>query len=85
MHGCLPDRWLKDEEFLRIAQTIEAFAGGRVLRTGPGGLEYHEGESFGRFGAPTRSPAAIEAAAERTRGLRALHGGRIILAVDERD
>jgi hypothetical protein len=84
MHGCLPDRWLKDEDFLRLAQTIERFAGGRVLRTGPHGLEDH-GESYGRFGRPTKSPAAIEATAERTRSLRALHGGRIILAVDDRD
>ena len=84
MHGCLPDRWLKDDEFLRLAQEIERFAGGRVLRTSPEGLE-HGGESFASFGEPTKSAAAIEATAERTRSLRALHGGRIVLAHDTKD
>jgi Fe-S-cluster containining protein len=85
MHGCLPARWLKDDEFLRLAQQIEAFAGGRVLRTGPAGLAHVDGESFLRFGTPTKSAAAIEATAERTRSLRALHGGRITLAHDAKD
>jgi hypothetical protein len=34
---------------------------------------------------PRRSEAAIERDAERTRGLRALHGGRIISAVRSED
>jgi len=85
MHGCLPARWLKDDEFLRLAQQIEAFAGGRVLRTSPQGLGHVTGESFTRFGQPTKSPAAIEAHAERVRGLRALHGGHIVAAVDAKD
>jgi uncharacterized protein len=83
MHGCVPDRWLKDQEFLRLAQRIEALGrGAGVLRTGPQGLEHVEGESFLAMGQPTRSAERIEADAERTRGLRALHGGRIILATE---
>jgi uncharacterized protein len=80
--GCLPDRWLSDLEFVRIAQAVERLGGGRVLRTGADGLSHIPGESFCALRpAPGRTAAAIEADAERTRGLRALHGGRILSAV----
>jgi Fe-S-cluster containining protein len=87
MHGCVPDRWLQDVEFLRLAQRVERIAGGRVVRTGPQGLEHTPGESFASVGvgAPLRSAAAIERTAERTRTLRALHGGRVIVAIDAKD
>jgi len=84
-HGCLPDRWLADDEFLRLAQAVEALGGGRVLRTTDAGLEHVAGESFGRIGPVTRSPASIERQSERVRGLRALFGGRILAAVDRND
>jgi hypothetical protein len=85
MHGCVPDRWLGDVAFVRLAQRLERIAGGRVLRTHEGGLAHLEGESFASVGRPTRSPEAIAANAERTRALRALHGGHILCAVDETD
>jgi Fe-S-cluster containining protein len=85
MHGCLPDRWLKDLEFVRLAQAIEKIAGGRMLRTAPTGLVQVPGESYLGLRRPDRSEAAIERISERTRNLRALHGGHIIVAVDETD
>ncbi len=78
-HGCVPDRWLNDLEFVRLAQAIERIGGGRVLRTSRGGLEHREGETFARIVA-TRSESQIEAHSERVRSLRALFGGRIMLA-----
>jgi len=79
MHGCVPDRWLSESEFLRLAQAVERIGGGRLLRTALGGLVDH-GDSFVRIGPPTRPEAEVAANAERVRGLRALHGGRILLA-----
>jgi hypothetical protein len=81
MHGCVPDRWLTDLEFLRIAQAIERLGGGRILRTE--GLTYLKGESFCGVGPVTRAEVDIEADAERVRGLRALRGGRILVATRE--
>jgi Fe-S-cluster containining protein len=82
MHGCLPDRWLRDTDFVRLAQAIERIGGGRLLRTSPEGLIHIPGETFtGLAPAPGRSEADIDADSERTRGLRALHGGRIVAAV----
>jgi Fe-S-cluster containining protein len=82
-HGCRPDRWLGDIEFVRIAQAIERLGGGRLLRTGPDGLFHVPGETF-RVLVPQRPEADIEADADRVRSLRALHGGRIISARMER-
>lgn len=84
MHGCLPARWFSDLEFLHLAQAVERIGGGRVIRTTPTGLAHTPGEAYAAL-TVTRSPAQIDAAAERTRNLRALFGGRIILALDERD
>jgi hypothetical protein len=86
--GCVPDRWLSDHEFLAIAQAVERLGGGRVLRTDERGLGHIPGESFGRLiDTGRRLPAAVEAEAERVRGLRAIHGGRILVAMtdDERE
>ncbi len=81
--GCLPDRWLSDVDFLELAQAVERIGGGRMLVTSPGGLELHPAGGFLGIdaGASPRSDTEIEADAERTRSLRALHGGRIIAAV----
>ena len=87
-HGCIPERWLTDREFLEIAQAVERIGGGRIVHTTPDGLGHHAGESFARLGAglAARSDASIEAEAEIVRGLRAIHGGRILAAVpDEGD
>lgn len=82
MHGCVPDHWFPEEEFVRIATEIERLSGkGRILRTDERGLTHLEGDSFERFSAaPRRDSSQIEADAERTRSLRALHGGRIMWA-----
>jgi Fe-S-cluster containining protein len=77
-HGCVPDRWLSESEFLRLAQAVERI-GGRQLRTALNGLVNH-GDSFTRIGSPTRPETEILDNAERVRGLRAVHGGRILLA-----
>lgn len=87
--GCVPDRWLKDLDFLHLAHAIERIGGGRVLRTGPDGLSHEPGESYTRIeaeralGPPRFSPEQMERNSERTRGLRALHGGRILIAVED--
>lgn len=83
-HGCVPDRWLTEREFLQLAVAIEQLGGGRVVRTDPEGL-VTLGESFRALAARIRLSGqrpddAIAADAARTRGLRALHGGRVIYA-----
>jgi Fe-S-cluster containining protein len=80
MHGCTPERWLHETEFLELAREVERLAGGRVLRTTSEGLAHALGESFASVGAVTRSDAEVNAMAEHTRSLRALHGGRIVIA-----
>lgn len=85
MHGCIPDRWLSDVDLLAIAQAVER-VGGRLLVTEPAGVARHPAGGFLELGADAgaRRPVdVIEADAERTRGLRALHGGRIIAAVSK--
>jgi Fe-S-cluster containining protein len=84
MHGCVPDRWLAEPEFIRLAREVERLGGGRLLRTTVGGVSHAPGDSFANWGPPQRSDAAIAADADRTLGLRALFGGRIIMAVDHR-
>lgn len=84
MHGCVPERWITEPEFLALAQEIERL-GGPPFYTSPDGLVQIAGASFLSMGRPTRSVAAIEANAERTRSLRALHGGRIMGALHQDD
>lgn len=84
MHGCVPDRWLAETEFVRLAREVERLGGGRMLRTCVDGLVRVPGDGFAKWGPPQRSDAAIAADADRTLGLRALFGGRIIMAVDHR-
>jgi Fe-S-cluster containining protein len=88
MHGCVPAQWLDDRAFLRLAVAIERIGGGRVLRTTPAGLAHVPGESFtntaGRIAlAPRIDDEQLTRNADRTRNLRALHGGRIMLAKEE--
>jgi Fe-S-cluster containining protein len=83
-HGCMPDRWLGMAEYFRLAKAIERIGGGRVLRTGPNGLACTPGETYANIPV-IRSPDAIAATEARTRALRALHGGFIQIALDERD
>jgi hypothetical protein len=84
-HGCVPDRWLTDPEFLRLAQAVERIGGGRLLQTTPDGVVVREGDSYARMGAPTKPAGQIEAHSERVRSLRALHGGYILLVEPERE
>ena len=77
--GCLPERWLSAIEFVDIAQAIERL-GGSIVRTSPDGLTRTPDDTFLDL-RPQRDTAAIEADAERTRSLRALHGGRILAVV----
>lgn len=71
--GCMPDRWLDEREFIHLAQAIERVAGALVI-TGPEGLT-RAPHDFAAFGTQLRDTSAD---AERTRNLRALHGGRIM-------
>lgn len=76
--GCVPDAWLRETEFAAIAREVEALGGGRVLQTTAHGL-VDTGQHFSALH-PQRPEADIDADAERTRSLRALHGGRIVFA-----
>jgi Fe-S-cluster containining protein len=80
MHGCVPDRWLTEVELVAVAQAIER-VGGLLVQTDVDGLTRSPVDTW--FGlAPQRSLDAIAVDAERTRSLRALHGGRIVAVVD---
>ena len=82
-HGCVPERWISDSEFVALAIAVEKIGGGRVLRTGPEGLGHVPGERFATLlGARLRPEAVINAEAERVRGLRALFGGLILSAIE---
>jgi Fe-S-cluster containining protein len=80
-HGCVPERWLTDHEFVALAVDVEAVAGPFFLATPEGVESLHD--SFARLQAtmnlPTaRPPEEVEYYAEQTLGLRAIHGGRIL-------
>lgn len=81
--GCVPSEWLDELKFLRLAQAIERL-GGQLVRTSPEGLTHAANDSYLRIPV-TRTPEQIQRSAERTRSLRALHGGRVLVAIDERD
>jgi Fe-S-cluster containining protein len=76
MHGCIPDRWLSDYEFLDIAQAIERLAGPLVETTATGQLQMSDQKSLLLID-PTVPPDMADHYADVTRNLRALHGGRI--------
>lgn len=87
MHGCVPAQWLDDRAFLDLAVAVERVGGGRVLRTTIEGLVHAPGESFGKLAAavaiaPRVDDTTIAVEAERVLHLRALHGGRILVAKD---
>lgn len=79
-YGCTPDRWLEDLEFVALAQEVERLAG-RLLRMTESGLVHVDGDSFLRM-VPRRDAAAIERDSQRTRDMRALHGGRVLAVID---
>lgn len=86
--GCVPERWLTEIEFLNIAVEVERLGGGRVLRTAVEGVAHVPGESFATIAAhiamaPKLDPAQVARDADRTLHLRALHGGRIMVAKEE--
>lgn len=87
-HGCVPDRWLTEKQFLELAVAIERVGGGRVIRTTDDGLAAQPGESFRAIATRValvghRPIDEMEANAARTRALRALHGGRVLAAVKD--
>jgi uncharacterized protein len=75
-HGCVPDRWMTDQEFVALAREVETVGGAHVM-TSPDGLVPYEG-SFHEIDTSRTPPDVIERFAEMTLGLRALHGGRVI-------
>lgn len=82
MHGCVPERWLPETEFLEIAQAIERL-GRPLLVTGVEGPMRHDKSFLNMTDArqiTDDEQRHLDAHAERVRGLRALHGGRILLA-----
>jgi Fe-S-cluster containining protein len=78
MHGCVPDRWLTDEEFVALAKEVERIGGALAISTPDGPLE--TGQSFLdlRIDPDDMPPELTDRLAELTRGLRALYHGRIV-------
>lgn len=80
LHGCLPDRWLSDHEFVTIGTAIEAL-GGPMYQSG---IEEKEAgpvrreHAFRDLDLTRLDPATADQFAEMTRTLRAIHGGRIV-------
>lgn len=78
-HGCTPDRWLTDREFLEIAKAIERLAGAMGYSHEGGFAELPPTDRFSNMPAPPpEDERAIEHFAERTRNLRALFGGLVV-------
>lgn len=75
-HGCVPDRWLTDHEFLAVAQAVERI-GGPIVLSALHALD-SKGDSFFDVDGRAASPEFAEYYAEITRSQRALHGGRIV-------
>jgi hypothetical protein len=75
-HGCVPDRWLSDHEFVEIARAVEQIGGPNVI-TARDGLRRFAG-SFTDLDTTRMSPELADHYAELTRGLRAIHHGRVI-------
>lgn len=85
MHGCVPERWLKATEFVALAQQVEQLQQDcSVLVTMPDGLVVTS-QSFSRFGPTIYSEIEQARNEDRVRSLRALHGGRILVAVEKQD
>jgi Fe-S-cluster containining protein len=81
MHGCTPDRWLTDHEFAALAQAAERL-GGALVVSDLGALRKSD-QSFFDLDASAVSPEFADHWAEVVRGLRALHGGRIVGAAPD--
>jgi Fe-S-cluster containining protein len=76
MHGCVPDRWLSDHEFVEVGKAIERVGGSLVVSALEGLSLIAKG--FLDLDTSTIPEELAEQLAERTRSLRALHGGRIV-------
>lgn len=77
IHGCTPATWFAEADFVRLAQEIERIAG-ELLITHPDGVA-PSGQDFAHYGTQLRD---MSKDADRTRNLRALHGGRIMIALE---
>jgi uncharacterized protein len=83
--GCVPDRWLTDVEFAKLAAASEAIAGSLLLTTPTGPQQC--GESFRTLlpildDVDAVTMANHERLAEHTRALRAIHHGQCIGLAD---
>jgi hypothetical protein len=82
-HGCVPESWLDDLDFVFLAQAIERI-GGPLSITTPEGCATLGGGGFTSIPTKGIRPAEVRAHdAELTRSLRAIFGGRIIAAVTD--
>ena len=78
MHGCVPDRWLTDHEFLELAADVERIGGALAMSTDAGLVPMGRGfteiaEQIRRGG--TIPPELVEHYATLTRGVRATWQG----------
>lgn len=81
-HGCAPDRWLTDYEFVQLGVRLERIAGALCESTAEGLGVLTRG--FAGLAAGMRSPEMmppelVEYYARLTRGARAVHGGRVLV------
>lgn len=76
MHGCVPDRWITDAEFVALAQEVERIGGSHVITCDDGLMPTDW--SFADLDVTTREPADVDGEAEYVRTLRALFGGTVI-------
>lgn len=86
-HGCLPDRWLTDHEFVALAAQVEDVAGEMLITTPDGAPPLGGGRSFQdlRSHLSEVDTRTADLYAELTRGVRALHGGRIVAVTPRAD
>jgi len=73
--GCLPSSWMTDHDFVKLARLVEQIGGPLVVTT-PTGLQAADG-SFLDIDLHATTTADAEYYADLTRGLRALHHGRV--------
>jgi hypothetical protein len=76
MHGCTPDRWMSDAEFVEIGKAIERI-GGAIVVSAVDEL-CRTDATFLDINTTGHAAEALDHWAEAVRGLRALHGGRIV-------
>lgn len=81
-HGCVPDRWLTDHEFVQLGVRLERIAGALAESTADGVAPLARG--FTDLATAIQSPATmpaplVEHYARLTRGARAIHGGHVFV------